>query len=280
MNNYLESGLKNFDDIPIRGVKKTFEQLLEEQLANENLVSNTTETFSLSRRPAVRFLKRGEGLSRFNLKENISPQKEYKPGSKARQPLVDYSKPVPKPKVKESPYDLPKKGAGNRPISSKSKTATPPTNRKVAAVTMSPSKVSSLRRSNTVPTKKPDPTALKARVYKKQSPSVTTTTDGMKRAGVTPASPKKPTMTRPVSAMETGSPSSSLNKQVSPTRKKVPPLSPTKQSAPASRLPTSISPKKSVDSSFLKNIQKRAEKEVVETQELEVLIYYNNTSQI
>ena len=286
----------NHDDKPIKGVTKTFEQLLEEQLAGEQSAGGQGEI--TSKKTSVKFLKRGEGLSRFNLKENITPQKEYKPSTKNRQPLVDYSKPILKPKAKDGE-------AKRKPASQPAKVtkpSTPAVTRKVAAVTaQSPTKP--LRRSNTMPVRKPEakanslvpnkklstqpssnvavskqktlPTSMNTKSKPQTSiASSTSTTVTVAHSNI--ASPSKHT-TRPSSAMEISV--SHIAKPSSPRKRSS--LSPRKSSMTSSKplaIPVlsavSNSPaaagKKPVDSSFYANIQDRVQNEAVETEELQV----------
>lgn len=288
--------------MPIKGAKKTFEQLLEEQLATEQSPTNEPNSAGRAKRQPVKFLKRGEGLSRFNLKENISPQKDYKPGSKTRQPLVDYSKPLLKPRQKEV-SDAKKK---NPSTSHKSvnKTETLPVARKVASVTStaSPRKTNPLRRSNTLPPRKHEPIhstnqqqlkstsgssskrpltsshssqQIKPKISSSVHPSATT-------KSIT-HSPTKNSTVRPQSAMERSTPSY-IAKPTSP--RKTSSLSPVKQgvstsdssrttsvittSSVAAAALTAATPKGAVDSSFYSNIRKRVEGEAVESEELQV----------
>lgn len=282
--------------MPIKGPTKTFEQLLEEQLANEE--QDSPLGGQPSKKKPVKFLKRGEGLSRFNLKENITPQKEYKPSTKNRQPLVDYSKPVLKPRAKEPET---KQKTITKPSAKPKQAQAPSVARKVASVTHSPSK-STLRRSNTMPARKPDqkPNTQTRRLSNEQPPNAAalkqksphTNTRIAKPGGGTPTSPRKYLSSqRPQSAMEMtqshiAKPSSSPTKKLS--------SSPSKQSTPLTSKPSTMtampsvttaplsgthmsqsvdakySIKKPVDSSFYSNIQNRVENEGVETEELEV----------
>ncbi|XP_067937747.1 centromere protein J-like [Watersipora subatra] len=280
----------NHDDKPIKGATKTFEQLLEEQLASEQAAADHTD--QTSKKPSVKFLKRGQGLSRFNLKENITPQKEYKPGSKSRQPLVDYSKPLLKPKAKDStPPEAKRKSSVSQSAKPNRPTA-PPVTRKVAVPVNQPTK--SLRRSNTMPAKKSEPkpvvsqkkpSSQSSAANTKQKVMITTSSGRSKgQSGIAQplattsasnaSSPVKSLSTRPSSAMET---STRLPAKPTSPRKKLS-LSPRKPSASNSHkhLPTptssaSVSPvKKPVDSSFLANIIDRARKEAAETDELQV----------
>jgi len=270
----------DYDEKPIKSVTKTFEQLLEEQLANEHAVAVLED--GASKKVSGKFLKRGEGLSRFNLKENITPQTDWKPGSKRRRPLVDYSKPVPKPKPKEM---LPNESKV-RPVVSKqpSKGAkaavAAPASRKVATVAPhSPTKP--LRRSNTAPVKKADTKPL---LQKRQSTDLSTapafskqksplTSARGERSGFAgSASPRKVSVT-PLRMTSFHDSSSVLtNKQPSP--RKIPALSHTKSTKTlttrSQHTSPSIAQRKPVDSSFYQNIQHRVKNEAVETEELEV----------
>ena len=243
-----------------------------------------------TKKKPIKFLKRGEGLSRFNLKENITPQKEWKPSTKNRQPLVDYSKPVLKPKTKETDNN---KKTTTKTISNKPKApAAPSVSRKVASITHSPSK-STLRRSNTMPARKPEgkPVTQTRRSSTEQAPNAAAlkqkspmTNSRISKPTVgTPTSPRKyMSSQRPNSAMEMtqshiAKPSTSPKKKpgASPTKNFTPASNFTsKQSAAAapgsviSRVP--VSEKKPVDSSFYSNIQNRVQNEAAETEELQV----------
>lgn len=280
-----QSTAQNHDEVPIKSATKTFEQLLEEQLANEEQISAGDPA---AKKKPVKYLKRGEGLSRFNLKENITPQKEWKPSTKNRQPLVDYSKPVLKPRSK----DAENKKTTTKTLSNKAKTAVSAVARKVASVVHSPSK-SSLRRSNTMPARRPEAKsttqtrrlstekAPNAASLKQKSPQTNSRTS--KPAG-TPTSPRKYVSSqRPNSAMEmtqshiakpSTSPKKRLSLSSSPTKHYTPSTSSIKQSGTGaasliSRVP--VSEKKPVDSSFYSNIQNRVENEPAESEELQVM---------
>lgn len=291
--------VRHYDDQPIKGATKTFEQLLEEQLANEQLENGQNDTHA--KKPLVKFLKRGEGLSRFNLKENITPQKDWKPCTKARQPLVDYSKPVLKPKAKEPCPPEGRRKSTTKQAPKVLKPTVPTVSRKVANLgSRSPTKT--LQRSNTMPARKPDqkptipqrkapveqPQSATNSVKQKSPLSVTTSartiksvTNAVQVGSVSPRKHNLPVTTRPSSALEMQT--SHIAKPTSPRKKSS--LSPKKQL-------TSMSPdkvlaqrlisagaaggspigtaKKPVDSSFYSNIHHRVQNEEVETEELQV----------
>lgn len=246
-------------------------------MANSELAAG--QLLEPPRKAPVKFLRRGEGLSRFNLKENISPQREYKPGSRARQPLVDYTKPAPKPKSKEQqPAERRNRSRNSQQQPTKSKTDTAPVARKVANVTngSSPPK-NNLRRSNTLPVRKSQSLESKPQFEK---PARRSATVKSKSATVVnqKLSPKKDASypARPASSTE-GSGNSMIARLSSPRKQ---PLSPSKQSTPANNKPPVVTARSAVgtvgrspvDSSFYANIEKRVKNEVKENEELEVSV--------
>lgn len=298
-----QDAVRSHDEEPIRSVTKTFEQLLEEQLASELSAGDSANPGS--RKPAVKYLKRGAGLSRFNLKENITPQKEWKPGTKQRQPLVDCSKPVLKPKSKDPRPPVGKHKSVNQSASKASKPVAPAVSRKVATVNaQSPTKP--LRRSNTMPVKKNSvvPSQKKPSVHQPASSTGSATTNqkspltstsvrqkpstninqpvsGLAHSNTT--SPSKHPIGRPSSAMETST--SHIARPTSPRKRAS--LSPKKASVTQSSRQqvtsaavglsdangsSSVGVRKHVDSSFYANIQDRVQNEAVETEELQVSI--------
>jgi len=224
-----EDTSRNYDEIPVGGAKMTFEQLLEAELKQQ--MENDIEDHSESN-PAKKqnFLKRGVGLARFNLKENISPIADYRPSLKKRQPLVDYSKPVLKPKPKESSVKETSKPAATRTktLPAKPTKTTPPVTRKVAALSVTSPKKSTtgLSRSKTMPSRE-RPEVTKRLVESKMSVGTKSTGGASKHSPANriatgrqlPRSPVKPVgdnIPRPQSAMELST--SSHSKYVSPRK--------------------------------------------------------------